>query len=452
LSSVALAELVHMKNGTTLRADSCKDNGDEFLCKRAGGVFGIGKSSVERIEKTSSRQSRNGRRSKPARIAPSRTAPPPEVEPESESVPAGGNSAIWQERLDQIDKSLARVTSGKDALLAEMAILYTLLGNDAFKHGDMDSAEASYMRAHDQNPSLAAPVLNLVRLRITQGRYYEAEHFARDGLAIDPLNPSALALMADVAYRQDRAWEAVELWEQSLAIKSNSRVRARLEKARREMEAEQDFYRSDATHFTLKYDGDKASQDLSDEILDHLEEDYGDLTSRFNVYPGSVIVVTLYSRKAFHDVTQSPNWVGGLFDGQIRIPIGGLTRLTTTARNVFTHELAHCMVFHKTHGTAPRWLQEGIAQWVEGKSARRHAGRLAQKHGGATPAQLAEAFSYPLSLSMIEHFLGVYTFSHLLDLLTALGEGSDMDSAFIRVTGAPHHDFLSTWLRARSGR
>ncbi|MBI3449212.1 MAG: tetratricopeptide repeat protein [Acidobacteria bacterium] len=333
------------------------------------------------------------------------------------------------------------------AVKREEAILHTLLGNEAARSGDLDESESEYRLAVDADPNLAAPLLNLARVRMTQGRNDDAESLIQNALVLRPGDAIGLALLGEVAYRTDRLPEAIDLWERSLKVETDAALQEKLQKAKRQLSAEADFFRAGAAHFTLKYDGDRASQDLSREILDHLEAEFGELSSRYNVYPASIVIVTLYSRDAFFDVTRSPKWVGGLFDGQIRVPIGGLSHLTNEAKSVFTHELTHCMVYHKTHGNSPRWLQEGIAQWQEGKTTGRAGRDLAAKFARATPAQIDADFSYPLALSLVEYFLKTYSFSQLLDLLDALGRANDIGAALTSATGEGYEAFLTSWIR-----
>jgi len=59
--------------------------------------------------------------------------------------------------------------------------------------------------------------------------------------------------------------------------------------------------------------------------------------------------------------------VGALNDGRIRVPVQGLTQLTPALSLVLKHELTHSFVRQKTRAAAPTWVQEGIAQWMEGK-------------------------------------------------------------------------------------
>jgi tetratricopeptide (TPR) repeat protein len=457
----AQADLIHLKDGRTLRAENCRESGEEILCKRAGGTIGISREQVDRIEKTAGPPSSRIGRTRPRHGEGAGSDPQSPDAPGDRDVIliSAGTAAVlpggpeaWRTRIAELERATGRPGVDDASVRGEAALLYTYLGNEAANQGDFDAAEAQYMRATDHDPGLSPPRLNLARIRIKQGRHDEAEGFIRDVLAGSPDDPSALALLGDVAYRGGRLDEAIEHWERSLEMKPDAGLASRLEKTRKEKDVEEGFFRADAAHFTLKYDGDRASDHLSQEILDHLESTHDDLTSRFNTYPTSVVIVTLYSREAFYDVTESPRWVGGLFDGQIRVPIGGLTRLTRVARDVFTHELTHCIVHHKTRGNSPRWLHEGIAQWVEGKSARRHRRILAEQFSEATPGDVAEAFTYPLALSLLERFLETWTFSHLLDLLDALGGGSDFDAAFSDTTGQSFEQFLESWLWEISAR
>src|SRR5207253_4483648 len=51
----------------------------------------------------------------------------------------------------------------------------------------------------------------------------------------------------------------------------------------------------------------------------------------------------------------------------IRVPGQGLNRVTPELAPVLKHELTHSFINEKTHGRCPTWLQEGAAQWMEGK-------------------------------------------------------------------------------------
>src|SRR5260370_27128360 len=104
-------------------------------------------------------------------------------------------------------------------------------------------------------------------------------------------------------------------------------------------------------------------------MLRTLEAHFSAIESELNYTPPEPIGVILYTRQAFADITRAPGWAGALNDGRIRVPVQGLTQLTPELSRVLKHELTHSFVRQKTHAPAPTWLQEGLAQWMEGKSS-----------------------------------------------------------------------------------
>ena len=54
-----------------------------------------------------------------------------------------------------------------------------------------------------------------------------------------------------------------------------------------------------------------------------LEAGYQRIGGRLNAFPDSAIPVILYTEQRLQDVTRSPQWAGGLYDGRIRLAVGG---------------------------------------------------------------------------------------------------------------------------------
>src|SRR5205085_9493054 len=102
-------------------------------------------------------------------------------------------------------------------------------------------------------------------------------------------------------------------------------------------------------------------------MSEYLEDTYRQLSARFDLYPNTPLVVVLYPQSEYYDVTDAPSWSGGVNDGKIRLPVKGLTSLSNELKSVLTHELTHSFVNIKTSKNCPVWLQEGLAQYEEGK-------------------------------------------------------------------------------------
>ena len=409
-------------------------------CARAGGLIGIPFDQVERIEK-------GGAPDAPRPHAPTASEiPAAPLAPLIEPSPAAGlglTPASARARIDLLNATASPAAGGGSQM--ELAALYAFLGNNEMLSHNYDGAVELYHDALDHNPGLLVARLNLCTALINLNRQDAAEEIARAVLAEQPANARAMELLGEAALQTGRIDEAIDLWRKSLALKPGEGLRARLDRALRLRHAEEGFQRTEGARFSLGFDGDEASPDLAREILDYLDASYSDLANRFAHYPEGVIRVTLYSRKAFQEATSSPDWVGGLFDGQLRVPIGGLSHLTPAVRRVLIHELTHCFVASRTRGNAPRWIQEGIAQVMEGRSASSSRAALRQAYKALGGPAGAGEFSYPSALSQVEFFLRTWSESHFNDLLDHLGRGTDIEASLRAVTGLTYPEFLAAW-------
>ena len=82
-------------------------------------------------------------------------------------------------------------------------------------------------------------------------------------------------------------------------------------------------------------------------------------------FPAEPITVVLYTQQQFRDVTRTPGWSGGLFDGRIRLPVRGGLADRREFERVLTHEYVHALVHSVAAGGVPAWLNEGLAAALE---------------------------------------------------------------------------------------
>ena len=78
------------------------------------------------------------------------------------------------------------------------------------------------------------------------------------------------------------------------------------------------------------------------------------------------MTIVLYEGVQFHDVTRVHGWVTGLYDGKIRLPLGSGLPSGAALEQLVVHEYAHAAIHELSRGRTPRWLQEGLAQYLEG--------------------------------------------------------------------------------------
>jgi hypothetical protein len=171
--------------------------------------------------------------------------------------------------------------------------------------------------------------------------------------------------------------------------------------------------------------------------------------------------VILYSGQQFQEVTDAPGWSGGIYDGKIRIPIGGIEQETPGLRRLLYHEYTHAVVRTITP-RVPTWLNEGLAQYFEGREIggqqkemlRRiaQAGQLPPLSNlegsfmglGGNQAMLAYLFSLSSVRYMIDSF-GMYRVKGILEELAA---GADTGKAISSGTMLSSEEFERGWKRS----
>ena len=175
-------------------------------------------------------------------------------------------------------------------------------------------------------------------------------------------------------------------------------LRAKLDRVGRELSAEGGFGRDVSRHFTIQYDG-PVPREVARTALLLLEEAYDRLWRDFGRSPQHDMPVILYTRGLFDEITRSPAWVGGTYDGKIRVPVGGLQTESDARRlePILAHELTHAFIRANVPGRLPLWFEEGLAGHFEGTPAEaalrtpaRRRGRVREpRRGERGPARRA---------------------------------------------------------------
>jgi hypothetical protein len=203
-----------------------------------------------------------------------------------------------------------------------------------------------------------------------------------------------------------------------------------LGKVKQDRNAEGDFREGGSYHFVLRYHGG-ASHQLANEMIHTLEDQFRSLSAELRYTPPEPIAVILYTREAFRDVTRAPGWSSAVNDGRIRVPVQGVETVSPELARILKHELTHSFVFQKTAGRCPTWLNEGVAQWMEGRRSGTDAGPLVATFERGTGKALRyypgpwmnltapqARFAYAWSLAVVEAIeaqSGLDAVDHLLD-------------------------------------
>lgn len=314
-------------------------------------------------------------------------------------------------------------------------------------------------RAVDLHPERLRYRVLLGRARFEGGRDVDRLIAAEDFewvLARDPDHLDALVNLGQIRYLERSLADAEEAWRSALKLRpSDTDVRARLAKAQRERKVEAAYESLSAAAFRVRY-APAIPVERAAAVLRLCEEAYGDLTKRFETYPG-LIVVTLYPPAEFRSATRMYGWVAGLSDGTIRITVAPGTTDASLRATIY-HELTHHLI--RSHAPrVPVWLHEGLAQIAEGKSVPRALARL-RRLGSPEVAELsAEVVRlrdprqvsrfYDLAVSFTHYLLELQGYPGFLRVFAALREGQSELEALRTVYGSPRAELFRQWRENR---
>jgi len=213
---------------------------------------------------------------------------------------------------------------------------------------------------------------------------------------------------------------------------------------------------SPIAQFRLRYEGG-VNERLGLTVLETLNLAYKEYARRLGFAPEDPVTIVLQMGTAFEE-GGAPEWAAGTNDGTIRVPVHGLQEPSTQLVRVLRHELAHSFIASRTAGNCPTWLQEGIAQWLEGGDPARQdpvvaaavtGGRLLPLLTLEGPFQSLPASDVPLayaeSLSAVAHILRIRGEAGVGRLLAGLGDRLPSEEALPVAIALSYPEFQKSW-------
>ncbi len=238
-------------------------------------------------------------------------------------------------------------------------------GWEALQSGDHEQARQAFQQAIATAPSEALLHLGLGVAAHQLGDDVEAERALKKALALEPRLTAARALLGEIVYATGDLNSAIALYERGMKMpRARALLQPRLDQWRMESNLHAGFESKDGGRFTLLFEGPEERR-VADRVHRVLEVAYSRIGGKLNAFPGNAIPVILYTEQRFHDVTRSPAWAGGVFDGRIRLAVGGALSDPASLDRVVVHELAHAFVQHIAPRGVPTWLHEGLAVYFE---------------------------------------------------------------------------------------
>jgi tetratricopeptide (TPR) repeat protein len=319
---------------------------------------------------------------------------------------------------ERFDRAVARFVEA--LTLGERGEIRRGLGYAYYRLGHLDLAQQSLERARRDGAADAETYLTLGQIYLER----------RD-------QPRALAML-----------------EQALAAGADRPgLASTVARLRRDAEVEEGFHALASSHFVLKFEGRENTQ-AGRVVLNTLEDAYRTVGARFAYYPLDRLEVILYPDEAFREVTNSPHWSGGVYDGRIKLPIGGLARGSERLSRTLRHEYAHAAIVTLSRTKAPVWLNEGLAQVAEDTGDEGRGGRLQRalaegglialselEHGFTRLDREQASLAYAEAYFAAEYLLRQKGSYNVRRLLETMATAETTDAAFRQALGLSYPEF-----------
>jgi len=362
--------------------------------------------------------------------------------------------------LEQLQKAYSMYPY--DAVLKKnLAEAYTFVGQRRMKENNYEAAAASFDLARELFPD--TPRYYVFRgIALYYAKFPDAaQNELERARSMGGDSPEILYYLARIQYDAGNLGQAQEFLEKTLALKADFPAAVELAaKVRREVEVEKSMDKGYSSRFVISYDVSSRSP-IAGEILSVLEDAYSTVGRDLSLFPAMRIPVILYTRKDFRTVTAGPDWSGGLYDGKIRLPVGGAEQLSDQLKGVLYHEYTHVVVQELTHGNCPTWLNEGLAELQGRKIFNQPLGELGKavkqsqyipfsrlEKGFTDLATREAALAYQQSYSLVNFMVTSYGWPKVSEILISLGAGMNIADAVKKSLGdfgLDYEGMLAEW-------
>ena len=464
VSGRAAADTIVLKNGRRIIALSAVEEGDKVKYLTSAGELSLPKSIVDHIEKGGSVPMAGS----PGADAANLDIAPPVME-SSGAIAEVEHGAVHDGAIDReyIAKLEGAARSGGRQANQSAALGHHLAANFELSRGDMEHALSDARTALNYAPEEPALLLNVGYLLLRRSEFKESLEYLERARRFAPDNPDVPKLEGWAYYGLNKIAQAVAEWKRAQALRPDKEVQLALDRALADKQEEESYRENESSHFKLRYSG-AAAPALAREVLRTLERHFSAIESELNFTPPEPIGVILYTQDAFSDITKAPSWAGALNDGRIRVPVQGLAGVDSELSRVLKHELTHSFIAQKTRSAcmglaasctihAPAWIQEGLAQWMEGQRSREDAAVLLQIYNDnkAIPLSRLEGswlnmsgdtarYAYAWALANIEYIVQADGMGDIERILDRIGAGMATETALRDVLHSGYDDLMQS--------
>jgi tetratricopeptide (TPR) repeat protein len=407
------ADVLYLKNGRSITVDRFWEEGSQVFYELNGSTFGFPKSLLDRVERE---------------------------EPVYSQTPAGGarEETVGGMRNETVTRTIDEA-------------------RQSAQEGDLDKASRLYRQALSVAPDSILGRVELAELFISRGDLKSAQSQLEQAKRVAPDEPTVRDKLGDVYYRRGRTALAIREWQRALELSPNADLLFKLKQALRENEQDIEFDELRRPQFLIRYDG-VVNEDIGRAVAAALDEEYFDLVREFHFTPQAPVTVILYTNREFAESLDAPSWASAINDGQVRIPVEGIDKLTPKLRQLLRHELTHSFVSARTAGNCPIWFQEGLAQYRAGESPTDlyEILREARDTGTIMPLWSLEGslmhyskdqarLAYMESLAATQYVVKRRNRRALTQILDTLADRKTMNEALKKVVGLDYQEFQTAW-------
>jgi tetratricopeptide (TPR) repeat protein len=324
----------------------------------------------------------------------------------------------------------------------------------ALARQDAERAATLFNQALKERPNDPVLHLGVGSAAYALGKTDAALKALQNAVALDPDFAEAQAMLGQVAYARGDSALAIRSMEKAAAIRpGDSEVEEALERWRREAAVHGEYLERPSEHFRVLYEGG-TQQAVGDRVLRTLEREHTRISRALNVSLPETLTVVLYTDRDFQDITRSPAWASGKYDGRIRLTVGGSIPAGELER-VATHELVHAFIGAAAPRRVPAWLNEGLASYLESANHGWAPAVIRQANASVPLESLIDGFSgldegraqvaYAESAIAAEILCGLLG-TNVGAFLKTVGNGATVDQALLEFHVQPNA-FQSEWRR-----
>jgi tetratricopeptide (TPR) repeat protein len=178
------------------------------------------------------------------------------------------------------------------------------------------------------------------------------------------VDPATLYQLADLLAKEGSYDAALKLVAKADSLLPYEADGERLRQLQLEKRLAASFSVHRSAHFEIRYPPTRETK-FAKAAAEILEAERRRLQAWIPLNSSRVTIVHLLPFEDFRMGYSPDMGILGLYDGEIRLPLGNVRRFVPFIVTLLSHELAHAMIAEATGDQAPRWFHEGLAQHIE---------------------------------------------------------------------------------------